>query len=483
MFIKLGRRFVDHQEESLQFRFVGIVRYIPLIVCGGFFALTIGMFAFGPLDWQVTNPEKLYGFLLLYLIALVLGYVLAIKNGKAITSKIKLNSNYVLIIGSLLYFVLYIPTLLETTGKWYPDIYAGLINSGEVYRTTAYLGRYGSHVIQYIRILLSPIMLFVIPLTLLFMPKLSTPGKVMGILVIILSFMLGISQGINKVCADITAQIVLVLIILLFSNVPMKSRVLYRIKIIGIILIICSLFFGYYSIVMRNRVASDISGQTMNEVTNNAEQQGFSDPSIPEEDIDKSVVEYSRFGTANIKQNSVILKCMPDNLEPTALFLFSYLTHGYKGMSIALDQEFTSSYGLGFSDFFRRNIYKLPGLSDIGEQSVYERTYMAKTSRMDWDTGAVWSTFFIYPASDISFPGTIILVFLIGYLFALSWKDALVTENPFAIVVFSGFCIMIFYFSANNQLFQSGENAFGYTVILLSWLCTRLISRKKQVHP
>ena len=464
MIDKIKKFSVGNVNNNLLFQFTGIIKYIPLIVCGGFFLLTIFIFAFGPLDWSIENPYYLYGFLFFCCIALILGYLLAIKKGKTETYKINLDINKILIICASVYFIFYIPTLLTTTGKWYPDIVTGLMNSGIAYKLSAYYSLHSSHLVMYLRILFSPLMIMVIPITLLFWPKLSTTAKVMGVTTIILSFLLGISQGINKSCADITAQIVLVLMILFFSNNHKGSKIFYRLKIISLIILMCSLFFAYNITIMRNRITTDISLPDDFEITT--------------KELNASIDAYSTFGSAVINDQNIILKLIPDELESSVVYLLSYISHGYKGLSIALDQNFTSSYGLGFSDFFRRNISKLfdqPNFEDV----VYSRTYMAKTTKLDWPVGLVWSTFFVYPASDISFYGTIALIFLIGYLFALSWKDALKTHNPFAIVAFNGFCMMIFYFSANNQMFQSGENFVGFSVVLLLWFISRLMLKRK----
>ena len=64
-------------------------------------------------------------------------------------------------------------------------------------------------------------------------------------------------------------------------------------------------------------------------------------------------------------------------------------------------------------------------------------------------------------------------VFLIGLGFALCWLDTLRGENPFAVVLFSQFLIMLFYFPANNQLLQSGEGCVAFWVTLLLGSRTR----------
>ena len=84
-------------------------------------------------------------------------------------------------------------------------------------------------------------------------------------------------------------------------------------------------------------------------------------------------------------------------LKSTAIYITSYLTHGYNGLGLAMEEKFTSSYGMGFSTFYRHNSLKIIGRSDL-EESIYEKTYMHKINERGWFTGLVWSTFFIFPA-------------------------------------------------------------------------------------
>jgi hypothetical protein len=84
-----------------------------------------------------------------------------------------------------------------------------------------------------------------------------------------------------------------------------------------------------------------------------------------------------------------------------------------------------------------------------------------------------WSTFFTHPASDISFPGVVVLMALIGYLFGSSWRDTLTRGDPLACTVFFYLCILVFYLPANNQLFQGGELAIGVTVLSAAYLWMR----------
>lgn len=55
----------------------------------------------------------------------------------------------------------------------------------------------------------------------------------------------------------------------------------------------------------------------------------------------------------------------------------------------------------------------------------------------------------------------------------MSWLDTIGGANPLAAVVFAHFIIMLFYFPANNQLMQSGQDFTAFWVILVIWLFLR----------
>lgn len=455
------------ESSSLNLSYRGVMRFLPLIVVGGFFCFTILLFAFGPIDWQLHNPFEVYSFLILCVLALSGGYMLSVylKPKKVICEK-QFEINKLLIIGAIVFILLYIPTLICTTGKWYPDLITGFTDTGAAYKNTKYYNENGNQFILYVRMILSPLMIGVMPITIYFMPKLSKLGKVLGIVVIMLTVSISICQGINKAVADFTAQMVLMLIILFFANnVKAKRKGLYKLKIFLLIILVCASFIFYFTNGMNHRIANDISNTNPSKVTS--------------DEITRQMSQYSTFGLGKSKDNYFIKKILPSKASSTLTFLTSYLSHGYKGMSLSMNEEFTSTYGLGFSDFFRHNFVKI---THQDESSIVSQTYYGKTVKYGWKTGSVWSSFFVYPASDISFPGTILLVFLIGYLFGKSFRDAIETHNPFALTAFFGFSTMIFYFSANNQMFQNGENFIGFIAILILWALSNMSLKNDKVH-
>jgi hypothetical protein len=105
--------------------------------------------------------------------------------------------------------------------------------------------------------------------------------------------------------------------------------------------------------------------------------------------------------------------------------------------------------------------------------------------RVDVDNG--WSYFHrwhsIYPwlASDVTFPGTLLLMFFIGGLFAKIWQDILWCKNPIATSLFGVLLIMLFYVPANNQILGFPASAAAFWVLLIWWVRTRRMASRSMV--
>jgi hypothetical protein len=126
------------------------------------------------------------------------------------------------------------------------------------------------------------------------------------------------------------------------------------------------------------------------------------------------------------------------------------------------------TYGYGNSFFLTRQAERLTGVSNL-----WKDTYPARIEYRGWDSYGLWSSIYPWLASDLTFPGVLVAVFFVGWMFGAVWRDILVGKNPFAVALFAQLVLMLFYFPANNQLMQSGEGLSGFVVILIAWLRTR----------
>ena len=84
-----------------------------------------------------------------------------------------------------------------------------------------------------------------------------------------------------------------------------------------------------------------------------------------------------------------------------------------------------------------------------------------------------WATVYPWIASDVTFPGTVVVVALIGWMTARVWVDVLGGRNPYAVALLGQFLLMLYYFPAHNKNMQSGEGVAAFAVLLGAWLLMR----------
>ena len=178
-----------------------------------------------------------------------------------------------------------------------------------------------------------------------------------------------------------------------------------------------------------------------------------------------------RAGRSGLVANpdNILIQDAPPNVRLGVLGLTAYVTQGYYGLSLALDEPFVPMFGVGNSMFLYFNAIKLTGDSGIEKLPYPVRVEHSR----GWGAYETWISIYPWLASDVSFPGVILVVFLIGRLFAMSWLDTVRGENPFAVAMLAQFIIMLFYFPANNQMLQSGEALVGFYGVMVLWLITR----------
>jgi hypothetical protein len=82
-----------------------------------------------------------------------------------------------------------------------------------------------------------------------------------------------------------------------------------------------------------------------------------------------------------------------------------------------------------------------------------------------------WSTAFVWWASDLTFPGTILLMWLIGRLLAWAWRATLINNDFLGVIVLGLLSEVCFYLTANNQVLSARTGLWATldVLILLAW--------------
>lgn len=188
--------------------------------------------------------------------------------------------------------------------------------------------------------------------------------------------------------------------------------------------------------------------------------------------------QLSRYGSSAISGEDPRLgaysKYNADDGELKILYsaMTGYLSQGYRAFDLALSKPFEFTWGVGNSTFFSRQVDRVLG-TDLGDS-----TYPAQIEMDGWDRYINWSTFYVWWASDLSFYGVALLMILIGIFFRVVENTLLIQEDLSAVILYSFMIVMLFYLSANNQIFQSGEMALGFLFLFFPFIMKRKLVRR-----
>jgi hypothetical protein len=172
-------------------------------------------------------------------------------------------------------------------------------------------------------------------------------------------------------------------------------------------------------------------------------------------------------------QDHPMLKYLEPNTRYGVAALMSYVTQGYYGLSLCLELPYLPTYGLGNAYYTASWANKYLGLNDISTDNYPARANL----QFGWDEFVRWDSIYPWLASDLTFPGTLLFMALIGRLLASAWRDMIWGRNPVAASVFCSLIITCIYIPANNQVLGFPRSAVAFFVTLAWWLC----SRKKPV--
>ena len=146
---------------------------------------------------------------------------------------------------------------------------------------------------------------------------------------------------------------------------------------------------------------------------------------------------------------SGINKLLPENIKPIYAYITRYFAGGYRGLALSFDVPFKCSFGLGYSSFLLNN-------AGTFSSELWDRTY---NMQIFYYTGypydASWHTAFLWIANDVSLFGVPIVLLVLMYFFGKAWGRYLDTGNLGSFLLFMIYVKMMFFISANNQVFRS----------------------------
>jgi hypothetical protein len=411
-------------------------RLFPLIFFELYLNFTVLTLAFGPWPWPVDNAVELYAYLVAAHIAFAVGYVLAVSSRFTIHRPQLNHVNALFIAALLLSLLIALPTSFARTGSVIPDLAFGIQDPGEAYGRAVFRGQSGGeHVIfEYLRILLSPVLALLLPLLVVYWSTLSYWKRLLGSASALWVVSLYVATGTNKGLADFVLILPWLLLLRQFALGSTKLPV-FRFSIAAVVSVVLMLVFFAYGQLSREGGAAI-----------------------------GSIFGAPLFITAD--PDHWLTGSLPDEARIALESIFRYLNAGYYALSRCFQFDFDSTFGVGNSMFLSRNFDAL-----FDTHWTLSNTYPAKLEIAEgWGVFLLWHSIYPWLASDFGFPGTLLLVALIGWMLAATWVTAVESRHPAAISLFAYLCVAVYYFPANNQLMQSGESCVGFFFTAAWWI-------------
>lgn len=418
----------------------GLFQYLPLFFGGGYLCLTVVLFFWGAFDWPVENSGMLAFFLIVTFFAIGVGFFIGVVKQGAGNELASWRFFYR--VGAILSFLLVFPATWVYTGKWPWEIFSVLGDQGQAYREMlAALEADESGIRGYlaiVRAIFAPFVFCVIPFAILKWTELKKIDVLLLLCHIIAVLVFSFMRGTDRETGDMLVYVVIVLIVVVarlrfkFGHLPFKiSRVIA-------VMILLSAVFLFTAVLFIERKESRMGGE-----------ESFC-----------------------IADGVVCSQRDPRQLELFAgssfafEMLTAYVSQGYYGLSLALESDFTSTFGLGHSSFLMSTFTK------FFDDSMYKRSYLYKIDQAGWDDKAQWSTIFPWLASDFSFPAVPLLMFVFGFFWGSSWRSAVVYGSDTGALIFLFLSLAVFYIPANNQLTQTLDSYFAFVFWFFMWIFT-----------
>lgn len=408
--------------------------WLPFCALVAWLCFTVAVFAWGPYEYEIPNRFQLYTFLIAVHLALVLGFW---RGSISLGRRVRLHCSGPRIAkGSItLSAVVMAAGLMATRGG---DI--GRVKSAMSDPEAAYLAsslREGFSDFSYVGIISAPFWILALSLGIFHWRSIGTIGRALLIFLIASTALASIGAAIRSALVALIVQAGLVFLLALRSGtirVGIFGR--WLIAFVAIITVVC--FFEYSSFLATLR--SPRQEQFINPIT-------FQRPN----------------------ESHLLYRLTPEEQHRSLNQISFYISHPYYRLSETMQLPWVGSgWGFANSVFLIRNVARLTGWSQLEDRSLGLRLDLIEVGRF----GLWWSTAYSWIASDLTFPGTVIFVFFIGYLLALAGMDAVSQRNPFAVAAYAVLGHFVFSLPMNSPL-QDGPGISAYAGLVLLWWFTR----------
>lgn len=421
------------------------MRLAPILTVEVYLTLTVCAFAFGPWPWPINNPFELYLYVFAAQLALFIGYYShGTRTGRGYSGR--WNAARLFSVSLIFNVIFILPKLYVALGMdgftlsaILSSIYEGLSDPGTAYVAKMNRLMAGTTYSTYMKVyvVVEPILWVGIPIGFARWRLLSSSQQLVLGIVVLGDIASWLAIGTTKGIADMA--IILAVTLVTSNNL---RRLFSRKTFKHLVFASCCVFLAlaYFGYAQYSRMVS------------------------------KTHIPYDRDARIALDTDSIFVEALPQTFTGLTAHGFSYFCQGYYGLSLAMQEPFEWTYGIGHSLY-------LTGIAKQFGFDVTEKTYPAQAERHGWGRLNRWHTAYTWFASDVTFPGTLILLACLGRLFAATWADVRLGQNPFALPLFVLIVMMMLYLNANNQVLSMFTTVSAFYTLLVCWASTRAAVR------
>ena len=425
-----------------------IARLLPGAAFLAYFLGTAILFFWGPWHYPTTKGNgPLIRFLLAANLAFALGYIAGIR-GLPRASSLPGKVETLVLVAALLELLLLFPTSAFTTGRWVPDPVGAARDLGGQYSESLARRATGTPYVFYVRMFLAPVLTLAVPLGVFYWRALSWWTRGLLVASVIGTLALYAAMGANAGAGHWVAMFpwfVLAAHLAGVQRIRARGWIAIAIVLIGSVALAVILF-----------------GATMVERRGSFAYHGYL-PLLGAYlgDAPPTLADQAAYRPHQSIANRSLARIGWDGFA-------GYVTQGYFAVYLSLQHPFVPCYGVGNSMFLQRQLARI-----TGDESILQCAYPVRIDKSGLYATQYWTTAYPWIASDVTFPGTVLVLAAIGWLSGLVWIDVLGGRNPFAVALFGQLLVLLYYIPAHNKIMQTGEGILAFSVLLVTWLVSR----------
>jgi hypothetical protein len=488
---------MKNQIDKIQHPVALSTRLMPIIFFEIWLTFSLLGFLWGPWDYSNDNYLQITLYALAGQMLLFLGYLSAIRSvphvffNRYCRSLFSTNPNWIVGICAIISIIFYAKNIYNL--GYSPDQYfSNIINPGKAYNMFRQVPKV-TGLEWRILALMDFVKIAVLPIGCTFWGQLSRKVKIIFLLNIIIQLSYFMAIGTNKIIFETIVVISVFFWIGLYENKKMNLGDMFRYSLFVFVLFLS--FTAYFSYGIYQRIGGwklheqkvvlvGVTTQSTNShilktFKNDESKEKYMKLLQPPQES-KEIKNTSQIKETppnfviSIRKDHFIMEKTPKWFSQSMLSILRYSSMGYSALGFSLKCPWQWTYGFGHS----------LTLLIIAEKRLtflhpLERSFPGQIEkRNNYPLMLYWHTIYPWLASDFSFTGALIIMFLLGRYSCMTWIDSIRHSNMISPVLCFLFFIACFFIPCNNQVMQSINYEFMLILLFFIWF---FFSRKNQM--